>query len=160
MYEATRDFIKARQKFTKCIPTIRTDVQHIGGGEAHRSFQNAQTQSENSIVTGNKVISILGWVVKPYNKSTNSTAVRKHWWNFDVKTGEHFDTSPTIIEASEYVLDYDLYDFRRTHAHKINNNVTKSLLHRDGKFSILEDFATMKFLSIDELRTELLFAYK
>lgn len=159
MYEATSDFIKARQKFTTASPTILHDVQHIGGGEAHKSFKNAQVQTENSVGTGNKVISILGWVVKPYNQSTKSHAIRKHWWNFDVKTGKHFDTSPPVFEASEYILDYDLYDFVRKYADKINLNKARSLLYREGKFSLLEDSVTMKFHPVYELRTELLFAY-
>lgn len=158
MLKATRDFIKARSKFTQYTPYVRTDVKRIGGGEANKCFENSCVQRDLSIDTETKVVCMSGWLVQPYKKATNSTAIIQHWWNVD-NAGNHFDTSPLINGNEEYVLDFDIYEFGRVHLDKIRGNVTMSLLYQDGKFSLLKDFATMEFQPISELRTELFFNY-
>jgi hypothetical protein len=158
MFKATRDFIKARHKFTQYTPYVRTGVVRIGGGEANKCFENACAQRDLSIESGNKVVCMSGWLVQPYKKSTNSTAIIQHWWNVD-STGKHFDTSPLINDNEEYVMDFDLYEFGRINIDKIKSNVTMSLLYQDGKFSLLKEFNTMEFETIDELRTESFFQF-
>jgi len=158
MFKATRDFIKARHKFTQYTPYVRTDVKRIGGGEANKCFENSCAQRDKSIGTDTKVVCMSGWLVQPYNKLTNSTAILQHWWNVD-GTGKHFDTSPLINDNEEYVLDFAIYEFGRIHFDNIKSNVTMSLLYQDGKFSVLKDSITMDFEPIAELRTELLFDY-
>ena len=99
-----------------------------------------------------------GWLVQPYDKEKNCTAIIQHWWNVD-STGRHFDTSPFVATGEEYVMDFDLYEFSREHFERIKSNVTMSLLLKNGKFSILTDADSMRFTDVSELRTELFFNY-
>jgi len=108
---------------------------------------------------GNKFVALSGWLVQPYDKEKNCTAIIQHWWNGD-SLGNHFDTTPLISGNEEYVLDYALYEFSRTNFERIKSNVAMSLLYQNGSFEILKDPETMEFVPVSNLKTEVLFRYE
>ena len=159
MYKATRDFIAERQKCTEFKLSIPSFVKKIGGGEPNKCFENSLEFVKEGKVNGIKYVCLSGWLVQPFNKEKNSTAIIQHWWNGD-NQGNHYDTSPLINDNEEYVLDYALYEFSNLNIEKIKSNVAMSLLYQNGKFELLTNFKTMEFSPIKELRTELLFKYE
>jgi hypothetical protein len=158
MYRATRDFIAARQKHTS-YKLQTPQVKRIGGGEAGKCFENATAVVDAGKAKGEKYVALSGWLVQPYDKKKNLTAIIQHWWNGDSQ-GNQFDTSPLINDAEEYVLDFELYEFSRTNFSRIKSNVAMNLLYKNGKFELLIDTGAMLFLPIEELKTERLFKYE
>jgi hypothetical protein len=158
MYRATRDFLTARQRQTE-FKLITPQVKRIGGGEANKCFENAMAVVEKGKAEGVRYVALSGWLVQPYDKEKNCTAIIQHWWNGD-SAGNQFDTSPLINDNEEYVLDFALYEFSRTNFERIKSNVAMSLLYQDGLFSLLKDEKEMLFVPLQELKTELLFKYE
>jgi hypothetical protein len=158
MYRATRDFITARQRQTEFKLTT-PQVKRIGGGEANKCFENAMAFVEKGKAEGVRYVALSGWLVQPYDKEKNCTAIIQHWWNGD-SAGNQFDTSPLINDYEEYVLDFALYEFSRTNFERIKSNVAMSLLYQDGLFSLLKNEKEMLFVPLQELKTELLFNYE
>lgn len=158
MYKATRDFISARQKHTEFKLTTPTNVKKIEGGIANQCFLNATKIVKESKLKGEKIVALSGWLVQPYDKEKNCTAIIQHWWNGD-EVGNQFDSSPLIKDNEEYVLDFALYEFSRVNIERIQSNVAMSLLYQNGKFELLINPETMEFMPIKELKTELLFRY-
>lgn len=158
MYKATRDFIIARQRHTEFLLTT-PKVKRIGGGEASQCFRNAINVVKKSKEEGVQHVALSGWLVQPYDKENNCTAIIQHWWNGD-PVGNQFDTTPFIRDDEEYILDFALYEFGRINFERIESNVTMSLLYKEGDFSILTDEEKMIFMPVQELKTELLFKYK
>lgn len=158
MYKATRDFIKERQKQIEFKLTT-PQVKHIGGGEPNKCFENAMAVVEKGKAEGVRYVALSGWLVQPYDKEKNCTAIIQHWWNGDT-TGIQFDTSPLINNYEEYVLDFALYEYSRTNIERIKSNVAMSLLYQNGIFSVLLDDKEMIFSIVPELKTELLFKYE
>jgi hypothetical protein len=107
---------------------------------------------------GVQYVALSGWLVQPYDKENNCTAIIQHWWNGD-PLGNQFDTTPFVRDDEEYVLDFALYEFGRTNYERIKSNVTMSLLYKGGKFSLLEDEDNMLFVPINELRTDVFFKF-
>lgn len=157
MYRATRDFIEARQKQTE-FKLQTPSVKRIGGGEPNKCFENAMAVVKKGKQEGLNYIALSGWLVQPYDKVNNCTAIIQHWWNGDGE-GSHFDTTPLINVNEEYVLDFALYEFSRTNFGRIKSNVAKSLLYQNGRFEILLNPATMEFMEASNLTTEVLFEY-
>lgn len=158
MYRATRDFITARQRQTEFKLTM-PQVKRIGGGKANKCFENAMAVVEKGKAEGVRYVALSGWLVQPYDKEKNCTAIIQHWWNGD-SAGNQFDTSPLINDNEEYVLDFALYEFSRTNFERIKSNVAMSLLYQDGLFSLLKDEKELLFLPLQEIKTELLFKYE
>lgn len=158
MYKATRDFIIARQRHTEFLLTT-PNVKRIGGGEALKCFENAINVVKKSKEEGVQHVALSGWLVQPYDKKNNCTAIIQHWWNGD-PVGNQFDTTPFIRGDEEYVLDFALYEFGRKKINNIQSNVAYSLLYQDGRFSILKDEEKTIFLPVNELKTEILFKYQ
>jgi hypothetical protein len=159
MLKVTREFIKARKKFTRYAPLHLTGVERINGGIINRCFNNAWTESQIKSNSYNKIICVSGWLIQPFDRANNCTAILQHWWNLD-SFGRHYDTTPLVESTEEYVIDFDIYEFSRDNFEKINSNVTKNILYRDGKFELLNNLEEMEFTPIKELRTELLFHYE
>lgn len=157
MYKATRDFMIARQRHSEFKITT-PHVKRIGGGETLKCFANAMDVVQKGKIEGVKYDALSGWLVQPYDKKNNCTAIIQHWWNGD-PLGNQFDTTPNIRGNEEYVLDFELYEFGRKNIERIKSNVTMSLLYQDGSFSILKDEQNMVFEPIREIRTECLFKY-
>ena len=134
-------------------------VKRIGGGLPNKCFENAMAVVEKGKAEGVRYVALSGWLVQPYDKEKNCTAIIQHWWNGD-SFGNQFDTSPLINDQEEYVLDFALYEFSRTNFEKIKSNVAMSLLYQDGVFSILTNEQDMSFVPMPELKTELLFKYE
>jgi len=158
MYKATRDFIAARQKQTEFKLTT-PQVKRIGGGESNKCFENAMAVVDKGKAEGVRYVALSGWLVQPYDKEKNCTAIIQHWWNGD-SAGNQFDTSPLINDNEEYVLDFALYEYSRTNFERIKSNVAMSFLYQNGKFSVLTDESEMIFVPLQELKTELLFKYE
>jgi hypothetical protein len=158
MYKATRDFLAARQRHTE-FKLQTPSVKRISGGEANKCFENAMAVVERGKAEGVRYVALSGWLVQPYDKEKNCTAIIQHWWNGD-GTGNQFDTSPLINDNEEYVLDFGLYEFIRANFEQIKSNVAMSLLYQDGNYELLVNEATMEFKPLPELRTEYLFRYE
>jgi hypothetical protein len=158
MYKATREFIKARQPYSKYSLYVREDVKRIGGGIKNKCFENSLAAKESGTRDNIKVVCMSGWLVQPYDKKNNATAILQHWWNVN-SLGEHFDTSPLNNEEEEYVLDFDIYQFSQENLDKIKSNVTKNLMLQDGIFYRLENFETMEFTELNNLQIENLFTF-
>ncbi len=157
MYQATRDFIKARQTFSGMPIVRRSDVKNVGGGVAKRCFSNAYEVSQASKLSRKKIICISGWIVKKFDKLNNCTAIIHHWWNMD-ETGRHFDTTPLSKEIVDYVIDLEIYEYSRINFERINSNLVPSLMLQDGKYSALVDEQSMLFVDLTDLRVETLFS--
>lgn len=158
MYKATRDFLAARQRHTE-FKLQTPSVKRIGGGKANKCFENAMAVVERGKAEGVRYVALSGWLVQPYDKEKNCTAIIQHWWNGD-SAGNQFDTSPLINDYEEYVLDFALYEFSRTNFERIKSNVAMSLLYQDGNYELLVNEARMEFRPLPELRTEYLFRYE
>jgi hypothetical protein len=157
MYKASREFIKARQKYSKYKLMVLDNVKSIGGGELNKCFDNAHKQKVKAKKEGKDVMCISGWLVQPYNLKTRSVAIIQHWWNVD-EDQNHFDSTPTRSDE-EYVLDFDLYEFARINHDLISSNIGRSLLYQNGKFELLIDEEKMLFLEMDLLLTQRFFRY-
>ena len=158
MYKATRDFIAARQSHTEFRLQTPT-VKRIGGGEANKCFENAMAIVNQGKAEGVKYVALSGWLVQPYDKEKNCTAIIQHWWNGD-ESGNQFDTSPLINDNEEYVLDFALYEFIRANFEQIKSNVAMSLLYQNNQFEVLLNHETMEFRQLPALKTEFLFRYE
>ena len=157
MYKATNEFIKARDKFTgkfavKHIPVVK----RIGGGIANQCYTNSHNAKDEYSKGARRVVMISGWLVQPYHKETNSTAIIAHWWNADI-TGQHFDTTPLVDEGEQYVQDSALYQYCVENDLALSTHLAKSLLYQNDKFEVAMDFENVLFKPIDELRTEYLY---
>ena len=158
MYKATRDFLAARQSHTE-FKLQTPNVKRIGGGELGKCFENAMAVVNRGKEEGIKYVALSGWLVQPYDKENNCTAIIQHWWNGD-SSGNQFDTSPSVNYSEEYVLDFGLYDFIRANYERIKSNVAMSLLYQNGNYELLVDPEKMGFKPVSELRTEYLFRYE
>jgi hypothetical protein len=158
MFKATRDFITARQKFTKYKLIALNNVKLVGGGEANKCLENATDIVEAGKAKGIAYYAISGWIVQRFNKEQNHTGIIQHWWNRDSE-GNYFDTTPAYSFEGEYVIDLALYEYSRLNLEKIRSNVGYSLLYKNGKFELLRDDKNMIFEDIPDLRTELLFEH-
>ena len=156
MKKVTREFIKTRQKYTGDFLIKQIEyVRRVGGGEINKCYENAyQVKSQ----MGNGCIMMSGWLVEPYNAKVNCTAIIQHWWNAD-KNENHFDSTPHIVDGSEYVQDFALYQYCIENDDKLKSHVCNSLMYQEGKFSLLYDVENMEFEKLDELTTEKLYAY-
>jgi len=128
MYKATRDFIKARQQFSKYV-VEQVSVKQIDGGERNDCFNNACDTIDRT--KGIKHTS--GWIIGKFNKFTNSTEIIQHFWNVD-KDGNHFDTTPLIGSEFEYVIDCEINAYGQQHYDDVDSCVASSLLLKNGKF--------------------------
>lgn len=152
MYKATRSLIKARQPHTNYVVEV-VAVKQVGGGAANQCFQNATDDS--LLAKGNKVVS--GWVVNPYDKFKNSTAIVQHWWNIN-SDGIYFDTTLSGSVDLEYVIDSELADFGQVNLDRLSNLVALSLLLKDDSFfGVHENLNTE---SLSSLATHNLFDLK
>ncbi len=154
MYKATREFITAREQFTGNYSVRHLpNVKKVGGGLPNRCYTNSHNAKDSMSNGTYRVVMISGWLVQPYNKSTNSTAIIAHWWNADINGG-FLDTTPLINDGEEYVQDSAIYHFCVENDNNLTTHLPNSLLYRDGKFEVLIDPVNMLFRPINELRTE------
>lgn len=154
MYKATRQLIAARQKHAYYV-VEPVKVQNIGGGRANDCFYNAtdvlDADSETKLVGG--------WIVAPFCKDTNSTAIISHFWNS--KNGKHFDTTPGIPSDYEYVVDMNLVVYGQKHYDNLASNVCTSLLLQHNVFHLVSSDAGERVCAIGvakELNCKNLFA--
>jgi hypothetical protein len=153
MYKATRDFIKARQQFSKYV-VEKVSVRQIDGGKPNDCFNNACDTIDRA-----KGITITsGWIVGKFNKFTNSTEIIQHFWNVD-KDGNHFDTTPFIGSEFEYVIDCDINAYGQQHYDDVDSCVASSLLLKNGKFVAVDadQKGRLVYRNIDTLSTKNLF---
>ena len=153
MYKATRDFIKARQQFSKYV-IEQVSVRQADGGKPNDCFNNACGTIDRA--KGIKITS--GWIVGKYNKFTNSTEIIQHFWNVD-KDGNHFDTTPLFGSEVEYVIDCEINAYGQQHYDDVDSCVASSLLLKNGKFVAVDaaQNGCLVYRNIDDLSTEKLF---
>ena len=137
---------------------IPTYVEKLSSGEPYKCFENSKAFVAEKKANGEDYISLSGWLVKPYDKISESTEIIQHWWAGDAK-GKRYDTSPLISDAKEYVLDFNINNFAHLNYDKIKSCVAMSILYKNGKFYLLKNVETMELEEIKELKTELLFKY-
>lgn len=158
MYKATRDFIKAREKHCQSSLVVPTHVEKLGTGEPYKCFENSKAFVAEKKANGENFISLSGWLIKPFDKISNSTEIIQHWWAGDEK-GKQYDTSPYISNNEEYVIDFNINNFAHANYEKIKSCVAMSLLYKDGKYYLLKNVENMELEEIKELKTESLFKY-
>ena len=153
MYKATRDFIKARQQFSKYV-VEQVSVKQIDGGERNECFNNACDTIDRT--KGIKHTS--GWIIGKFNKFTNSTEIIQHFWNVD-KDGNHFDTTPLIGSEFEYVIDCEINAYGQQHYDNVDSCVASSLLLKNGKFVAVDadQNGRLVYRNIGSLSTNKLF---
>jgi hypothetical protein len=153
MYKATRDFIKARQQFSKYV-VEQVSVKQIDGGEPNDCFNNACDTINRT--KGIKLTS--GWIIGKFNKFTNSTEIIQHFWNVD-KDGNHFDTTPFIGSEFEYVIDCEINAYGQQHYDNVDSCVASSLLLKNGKFVAVDadQNGRLVYRNIGSLSTNKLF---
>ena len=153
MYKATRDFIKARQQFSKYV-VEQVSVKQIDGGERNDCFNNACDTIDRT--KGIKHTS--GWIIGKFNKVTNSTEIIQHFWNVD-KDGNHFDTTPLIGSEFEYVIDCEINAYGQQHYDNVDSCVASSLLLKNGKFVAVDadQNGRLVYRNIGSLSTNKLF---
>jgi hypothetical protein len=132
MFKATRELIKARQKYTNFVVEV-VSVNQIYGGRVNDCFNNACAYTENNKGCG--VVS--GWLVNKYDPFSNSTAILQHFWNIN-ENGVFVDTTPYIESECEYVIDVDISIYGQAHFDEINNCVCSSLWFKDGRFKTVD----------------------
>lgn len=99
MRQATRRFLKIRPN-AQLVSVQQRPHPESREGECH---ENAFRESQRS---GSEVCP--GWVISPYRYGF--TAVMFHFWNYDPKTGEYYDTTPGMTtEDYDYVEDPPVY---------------------------------------------------
>jgi len=154
MYKATREFIKARQPFTKYPVLQQFGITKVGGGIENDCFHN----SFNAINREKKITIVSGWVIGAYDIANNCAPVIQHWWNVD-GNGKHFDTSPNIADDYEYVIDMALAEFGMNNFEEITAVVTSSLMYRDGEFYRVDNLEEFTIAKLNKLETKLLFEF-
>jgi hypothetical protein len=158
MYRATRDFISTRNKFVdKFEATHIPIVKRIGGGTKHECYKNSTFFMNANSVNGDIGI-WSGWLVMPYDKSTNSTLILAHWWNIK-KNGEHFDTTP-LEDQAEYVQDYALLKFCDQHIGKLKTHIPHSIVFQNDHFYLITDPEKNEMLEVNDLKNETLYKQK
>lgn len=153
MYKATRDFIKARQQFSKYV-VEQVSVKQIDGGKPNDCFNNACDAIDRT--KGIKHTS--GWIIGKFNKFTNSTEIIQHFWNVD-KDGNHFDTTPLIGSEFEYVIDCEINAYGQQNYDNVDSCVASSLLLKNGKFVAVDvgQNGRLVYRNIESLSTNKLF---
>jgi len=157
MYRATRDFIEARQKFCKWrLDVVR--VQNMGGGVPNSCYTNARSSADKA----RGIWFVAGWIVMPYNATTNSTEIIQHWWNATANN-EHFDTTPCLaMTGGEYVQDRSYFNYCCDNDPLLNSHVSSSLLLKAGSFWAVDEKPDMslEYRAISDLSCEELFRTK
>ena len=155
MYKVTRLFIEKRKEFCK-YPVEVVSVSYIGGGKLNDCYGNAHRLRESS--DNYRIIS--GWCVMPYNKIEDATQVIQHWWNIDITTRKHIDTSP-VEAGAEYVIDMDLYTYCFENDEKLSTHVATSLIYEDDRFKFLTQIDDkFKVTDFCDLSTEALYLFE
>lgn len=154
MYKATREFIKARQPYTKYPVQQIFGINKIGGGIENDCFHNSYNTIDRS--KGIRIVS--GWVIGPFDAINNCAPVLQHWWNVD-STGKYLDTSPNISNNFEYVIDMALAEYGMENFDVVSAVVTKNLMYRDGDFYRVDDLDKLIFTKLNNLITASLFSF-
>ena len=156
MESALLKFLTRRQAFCKMTLDI-VCVESIGGGAVNTCLGNAHDQLSQQGIT---IVS--GWLAEPLEQLQNPQTKRQftqHWWNFDERSREYFDTSPEINKGAIYILDYDIALYTIDNNEDLSSCVSRSIVYRSGLFYTLEYASTGYDLQLaPDLSTERLFA--
>lgn len=128
MFKVTRELINQRQPFCS-IPISFVNVKNLGGGIENDCYGNAHRLKQKD----NNFFMVSGWVVLPFNKNLNLVKVVQHWFNVDLRTKQHVDTSP-VESGAEYVADMSLYKYCTENDAALRTHVAASLIFEDNKF--------------------------
>lgn len=159
MESALLKFLTRRQAFCKRTLDV-VCVESIGGGSVNGCFGNAYDQLRQQ---GVSIVS--GWLaepLQPLQPMQHSQAQRQftqHWWNFDERSREYFDTSPEIRKGSIYILDHDIALFAVDNNERLSSCVSRSVIYWTGGFYTVEYASNGYDLQpAPDLSTERLFA--
>ena len=156
MLKETENFIKDRKPFIgnlalKLIP----NVIQVGGGVLNACYMNAHTAKEQANKTGKQVAIVSGWIVNEYDEKNKCVSIIAHWWNRDVKTNAHFDTTPLAFNGKhEYVQDSEIFMFCVNNDSRLEIHQHFSLAYIDGQYEVLVDQENFIFNKINSLKTE------
>ena len=156
MESALLKFLTRRQAFCKRTLDV-VCVESLGGGAVNTCFGNAYEQLRQQGVT---IVS--GWLAEPLQPMQHSQAQRQftqHWWNFNERSGEYFDTSPEIEKGAIYILDYDIALYSIDNKECLSSCVSRSVVYCSGEFYTVEYASNGYDLQpAPDLSTERLFA--
>jgi hypothetical protein len=83
----------------------------------------------------------------------------QHWWNFDERSREYFDTSPEVNKGAVYILDHDIALFAVDNNERLSSCVARSVIYWTGGFYTVEYASNGYDLQpAPDLSTERLFA--
>jgi len=146
-------FLTRRQLFCKSALDV-VCVDSIGGGAVIECFGNAHNQLRQP---GVSIVS--GWLAEPRQHSQAQRQFTQHWWNFDQRSSEYFDTSPGIEKGAIYILDRDIALFAVEHNERLSSCVCRSVVYSRGGFYTMEYGSNGYDLqAAPDLSTERLFA--
>ena len=146
-------FLIRRQIFCKTALDV-VCVDSIGGGAAIECFGNAHKQLLHDEVT---IVS--GWLAEPGQASQAQRQFTQHWWNFDQRSREYFDTSPEIEKGSIYIMDRDIALFAIDNNERLSSCVCCSVVYSSDGFYTMEYASNGYDLQpAQDLSTERLFA--
>lgn len=122
MESALVKFLSCRQSFCK-RPLDVVRVKNIGGGAVSGCFGNAYGQLGQQGIT---IVS--GWLAEPVQPWQAQRQFTQHWWNYDERNREYFDTSPEINEGAIYILDHDIALFAVENNDQLSSCVSRSVI--------------------------------
>lgn len=160
MYRVTRELI--RDRGSRCdVPPELIDVRHEPTGTPNDCLKNAFAAAADST---SDFLPVAGWLILPYEKSTDRTECIQHWWCVDEKSNTYSDFTPLLFEgkkAVDYVIDPSLTMYAHDYRDNLKSMVGKCLLRTCGKWYAVweQDDGTEHTDPLDTLDTELLFTH-
>jgi hypothetical protein len=131
MYKATRTFITKRQPFTNYVVEV-VQVRQLGLRPKNQCFQNST--DDELLASGYKVVS--GWIVLPYDASSDSTEIVAHWWNINPNS-QFVDLTSGIPSNVQYVVDTEIAEVGQERYESLTDLVAQSLLLKGGEFFLV-----------------------
>jgi hypothetical protein len=128
MYKATRTFITKRQPLTKYVVEM-VQVKQLGIRPKNQCFQNST--DDELLASGYKAVS--GWIVLPYDASSDSTEIIAHWWNIN-PNNQFVDLTSGIASSVQYVVDTEIAEVGQQRYESLTDLVAQSLLLKGGEF--------------------------
>ena len=152
MESALHKFLTLRQRYCKNVLGL-VSVENLGGGAINDCFGNAHNQLREGVAI------VSGWLAEPRQHSPAQRQFTQHWWNFDDRNREHFDTTPEIEKEAVYILDSDIALFAAHNNTRLSSCVSRSVIYWSGGFFTMEYAANGYDLRpASDLSTERLFA--
>lgn len=141
MLSASRQLIRDRRSFSKravehVVVSREGDGRHDEGDfTPNTSYQLAMDE----FMANAKHITLIGWLVLPYDKATKTTYILHHWWNLNTENDRHFDRTFKQGIGEDYIVDHDLtYRFMERLKNMLDKPLCSSLILSDGKYRAMD----------------------